>query len=628
MKIIKVSLFLLVFLFTNNFATAQGLPPDPIQMCVKWRNFSWLDREYYYPNAPVNQRNSDYDWWYDHCTAYNITGGIDGYIACGVSKYRADRNTLNPPIAYDERFLGGCAYGQAPLYDPSGKCTDYDHGNHENCVSGQLGLGFNTIGRVSNTGQTDYLFTMNYEGEYYRVKQLSDGTFLTVGHSLATRKRQQAPQNGSPLMYNPSSVFGMNNHFDYADVFNLSNNPLHKNKAHWDVMKFDITGTCLFNNIYGQEKFSTTPNNLTWGTTLTNLTGTQKSYMSNGMANDFVENPTDGVIAIVGQQEIDENKPKAAIIQIDKHGTLLNKQFLDLSTDDKNSVARAIALVPNPSTTGTPYYLVAITKSDASLYGRAIVELYALDYNLSNSVKIKEFNTVNISKPSHSSYTVWNMVVKNGFVYIPMIQECNNVWYSGDHDGNLYAYKISIPSTMPTSIYTPTIISRKITPIYAFDIKARITSLTNGNLAIVSTVRYYKWSAIHPTVLSLVPPHILSCITATGPNCYNNSSSASIETTDYWNTDAYVTEILSSNLNSVWSMRFSSDDIGPNLVNSSTGFRTATYGGDDPKHQECMYGISEGPNGSIIVSGNSSGNVDDCYMVKINRCPPIKDPPD
>lgn len=43
----------------------------------------------------------------------------------------------------------------------------------------------------------------------------------------------------------------------------------------------------------------------------------------------------------------------------------------------------------------------------------------------------------------------------------------------------------------------------------------------------------------------------------------------------------------------------------------------ASSGFGDFKHQECMYGISEAPDGGFVVSGNISSNLDDNYMAKI-----------
>ena len=218
---------------------------------VDWQNFTWLKHEYK-STTPVAQRYSDYDWWYDHCTGYanpSTKTGHLGYFGCGVSKYRCtERSNLSAtPLTYNEQdpiygpYANGCVYAQAPING------DIDYGNWANPVSGSLGLGFNSIGKVKPNGQTDYLFTMNYDGEYLRVKQIADANFITVGRSVGTRKRTDPPQNGTPLYYNPTSANSLN--YFSNTIFNAAFTQ--HNSNHWDVMKFNANGTCLFNNIYG-----------------------------------------------------------------------------------------------------------------------------------------------------------------------------------------------------------------------------------------------------------------------------------------------------------------------------------------------------------------------------------------
>lgn len=616
--LILVLITLIVQFFSPVYS--QG-PTTPFSSrCLAWRNFSWNENEYYNQNSKLTQVNSDYDWWYDNCTYYtqpNSKTGVKGYMACGVSMYRADKNTANPPITYDERPYGGCAFGQAPFVPNPNNCRSYAYGNHENCVTGKLGMPFNTIGRVDDNGSLVFLILMNFYGEYTRTKQLSDGTFLTVGHSAATRKKWAPPQNGAPLLYNPPA----NNYFIYNNVFNIFN-PNHTNSTHWDVMKYDHNGVCLFNNIYGQNDFGSSQTN-TFGSK-NNLSYTQISYLSSGFSYDFIQkqkgkNAQDRKIAIVGmQQRSIPNigiKYKASIVQIFDNGNVSSKMYLDKTMNKFESVARAIVV-----TSGTnPYYLIAITKQSTN--NNTVVEIVALPYNFTSTdtpISIATLGQNYSIGDIKAGSTAWGMTIKNGFLYIPVIEKCNNVWWADDNFGDLVMYKISIPSHVPITTPTNTVItSNFITNVRAFDLKARIIDLTNGNLAIISTVQKAPWTFG-------TPPNYILGITNSTYSCCDNTNPANPGTTTSWNTDAYVAEISPATLGVNWSFIFNSDNALPSASNS-TQWRTPTFGGGDPKHQECMYGISEGPAQSIIVSGNSSGNVDDNYMAKIIICSTVPD---
>ena len=238
----EISILSLIFIFVFNYSIFAQSPS------VEWYNFSWLDKEYV-GGAYVDQRHSDYDWWYDHCTAYSNpatkTGHL-GYIAVGVSKYRcAERtNPSAPALVYDETSLNGCITASAPLITGSG--GSYDYANWEDPLSGTLGLGFNNYGKINPDGTTAFVMTTNYDGEYFKVKQTADANFVTVGKSMATRKRIEAPQNGSPLVYNPTTTFP-NDYFS-ATIFNTTNFTK-QNCSHCDIMKFDANGNVIFNKL-------------------------------------------------------------------------------------------------------------------------------------------------------------------------------------------------------------------------------------------------------------------------------------------------------------------------------------------------------------------------------------------
>jgi hypothetical protein len=87
------------FLIISFFA--QLINSGCIAQTVDWRRVTWIQNEYGSSAQTVSQKQSDYDWWYDHCTGYETNGTPIGYIAAGVGKYRcAERSgaTLQNPV--------------------------------------------------------------------------------------------------------------------------------------------------------------------------------------------------------------------------------------------------------------------------------------------------------------------------------------------------------------------------------------------------------------------------------------------------------------------------------------------------------------------------------------------------
>jgi hypothetical protein len=545
---------------------------------VDWRNYSWIQNDYNSLNT-VSQRESDYDWWYDHCTGYQNpltkTGHI-GYITCGVGKYRA---SMNSPLTYDERgplingqYQGGCAYDVAPAL-PSNSC-DYDFDNGENPISGKQGLNFNQIGKINPNGTMGYLVTMNSRGEYVRAKQLADGTYLTVGSTISTRKK-----NGMPLFYNPTGN-NPSNYFKYNKIF--SNGIPHQNKGHWDIMKFDgANGFCIFNFIYGIYTFPK------WLDCLNKKK--QQCYFSSGQAIDFVQEKTAiGNIAVVGYATNNQsvgNAGKAAIIKIDNNGKVLAKRFLDQSTDGFRSVARSIeyAII-----NGNGYYFIAITHEIQGNGAKLVI--YRLPANFTNSTPLTIIQTFTSPHVSYKQCTSYSMILKGNILFLSYINKCNNVWWGGDNFGELWVASISISSNN-------IILDKKITNVRAFDLKARIIELSDGNLGLVSSVQPQSWQT-----------QFSSC---TVPNYGCGALN-----TNFWNTDTYVA-VLKPNLDLIWEKNYDVDD-PIDCIDIPT---SQTNRGGNFKRHECMYGISEAPDKGLVLSGNSSGNYDDNYMIKLQHYP-------
>ncbi|MBP9187020.1 MAG: T9SS type A sorting domain-containing protein [Bacteroidia bacterium] len=500
-------------------------------------------------------------------------------------------------MTYDEQdpaygiYADGCTYAVAPLQFAN-PCA-YDYGNFENAQSGALGLAFNQIGKINPDGTTGFLITMNYDGEYLRVKQLQDGTFLTVGSTTATRKRIDAPQNGKPLYYNPT-VAQPNNYFKRNEIFGVGNiNPPIPNR-HWDAMKFDGNGTCLFDNLYGLTDFNNTATtNYPIGGVNHILDGKQLAYYSVGNAYDFVQEPNSDICMVGLYTDPQNGAGRGAMIKINSAGKVLASCFIDDGTNVYGAVARAVEFA---TIGGIDYYIVAVTQGTAI---NTIVNIYAMPTSLVGSpVLLHTFTPTSTTKVTS---TVWSLSVKNNQLYFPLITNCSNVWYSGDNSGDLNIVKLNLNDFNPS---TNLLSNTTYTTVHAFDLKARMIDLSDGNFAVVGAVQNTPWSSLG---CSTPPGYIMN---NAGQGCTGGNYSE--QTTGYWNTDTYVAK---SNANGIkiWDKTFDS-----NTPFTCTDYPTSfTSGGGDPKRQECMYGVSEAPDGGIVVSGNASPNVDDNYMAKL-----------
>ncbi|MFN7014935.1 MAG: hypothetical protein ACK4ON_11775, partial [Bacteroidia bacterium] len=120
--------------------------------------------------------------------------------------------------------------------------------------------------------------------------------------------------------------------------------------------------------------------------------------------------------------------------------------------------------------------------------------------------------------------------------------------------------------------------------IEAYDLKIGVTPTSDGGFAIVS-------SRIDE------PPLPLN-------QCTDNSGTHYMDRRSYFS-NAYVAK-ADEDLNIVWRTAF---DIKtkPITVTSSV----------DVKRQECLYTITQTPDGGYVIAGNNSYNFDDCYLVKL-----------
>ncbi|MBK8849085.1 MAG: T9SS type A sorting domain-containing protein [Saprospiraceae bacterium] len=589
------------------------------QPSIDWTSITWLNKDFPTDNiVNIQKESSDYDWWYDHCNAYaNLASktGHYGYVTCGVANFRLKEDlgssTENPlfiPQQYDERNFTpkGCSFSTSPL--DNGRNCNWDYENAKNPLSNHSGLGFNTVGLVNPNGSLNYIIPMNINGEYLRVKQLSDGNFLAVGNSSATRKRR----SGLPLLYNPTPGHA-GTRFDYTEIFSGAltsyDEGIVLNKKHWDMMKFDGTeGNCIFNFIYGHETFPRLPQenlnktfdlNIGFIPTPVQVDRKQYSYLNAGILHDFVEDksPVKNIAACGYITNGTHNVFKASAIRINRFGKKLSSLILDNTTDEYRSEATAIEYAVID---GSPYYLIAVSKQKID-FNEVKVEIYKVPGNFNYNTTPELVHVFNHNNPSNSSENksiVYSMLFKNNKLYISMIDNSNHVFWARPGISAVLVYKV-------LDVYNGfnEITSMDLTNVSAYDLKSRITELNNGNFAMVSSVKRREWQDEYncsvPSFDFYESGNYVQC-----PTNYPMS---------HWNSDAYVVEI-DQNGNKIWEKDISNIN---NFDCSSPPLSSINKGADYSAH-ECLYGISEAPDGGIVLSGNCSGNYDDNYMIKLN----------
>jgi hypothetical protein len=598
----------LVWLLSLSIAI-QAQPQTPqynTAPAVQWQNESWLSSGT--SGNFIPQKSYQEDWWYDHCNAYQTppkSGTFYGYVTCGYSDLTEGIDETSSSFISASTYGPGCAYATYPTpLSP----IDSTFGN-VNCGEWDIphylpdnGNPRATFGLIDPNGNTQWVKFTNWNGYYNRVRQLSDGNFVAVGTSSATRKTAASPFNGAPLYFN-----GTGNYFTYSNVYTPTfTYQAHVNSQHIDIVKFDIYGNQIFNYLYGPTDIVSQGTN----------GGASVAYAGFGEAFDFAEDGTN--LVVVGNAfNISTSTNAAFVIKIDKTTGVASSNRLFLSSSTNTSIARAIQVV---NISGNIRY--AVSYQDG-LYGTSSLHIVLLDQNLN------QIWSTNIPNPTFSggygtNLDCWDLAIggtsSSPQIVAPILANCNVCEYSSDNKAQLVTYRLDAATGIIIPGTTPAPNPNYIANVEAFDMKARMINLSSGSgtdFGIVSTVSAGPWNYGCP------------------PPSWESGSSPCAGNADYkngvWNTNAYVAR-LDLNCNKIWETNFDSKD--PFSCNFPAGLSDPNYpdAGDNVKRQECVYGISEAPDGGLVISGNNSNNFDDSYLVKLyNDCEAtqsydIKDP--
>ena len=535
-------------LIVAHSASAQQAP------AVDWQRTDW------YPTLPwgpsQSQAQSGEDWWYDHKNSYVVPTSSNpipnGHICAGFSSYA---NLL----LGDESGSGGC---NQPSWDPhSPFCEDFEDGTH------RRGTIQATLALIPPNGGPATWFKMYNDGTFYRVIQTSDGGYLAVGHTAATRT---GGSTGAPFLYNPNQSAGQ-----VTDQFgvNMGCQQPGENRGHMMLVKTDSSGNVQWQYLYGMQAYRDSNGN----------PDPVSAYKSDADPSGLIETDS-GNIRIVGNAP-DPNAPqypcggqqilrRAFMMEVNGQTGYWNwGAFYGPTTAPSN-----FAAITKYGTGSNLKYAVSGTEmqphgspnayTGCDLWQEAYVILF--DSTGPPPTQIWKKGGFPNSQATFSQRTDDIQISTSGNILFPIIIDCQGCLYSGYNSGEAQVYRLD-PNNNGNILGVS-----NLAQVTAYDLKLRIHPTADGGFAAVSSKR------INP---------------APAPySCYD---------TRYWNTDAYVAKYNSCG-NVEWEKTFDVDNLPA----------AAAYPGN-VKKQECVYSISQGQDGGFVVSGNNSFNFDDSYLAKL-----------
>jgi len=506
--------------------------------------------------GPQTRAQSGEDWWYAHATSLDLSGTVNGYICAGYSSF------VNYSLS--ELSTGGC------LDDEPGAPTCEDFETTGNVKGATLA----TMSLIAPDGATRMWFNTYLEGAFNRVIQVSDGGYLAIGESAATRTA-----SGTPLYYNPGQAGGQ-----FTDAFGAPAACTYgQSNRHVMMVRTDANGTVLWQYLYGVMPFrngSGTPDPMT-------------AFAHAGQGWDVVETPTGGFRLVGNVQDPsatylcnNSSQPldRTFMIEVDQNGIWAWGGYFGPA--NFSSAGRAIARYGSGTSlryvvSGTQYFTGSTFNPflGCNLFQKA----YVMQFDNSVAPAAPLWTTTNFdnASPAFTSSSQNNFGIaiteRNAQteILVPVIMECTGCLYASTNVGTGKVYRLD---TSGTIIQTCT-----IGPVLAYDLRMGIHALSDGGFAVVSSRQ------VNP------PPAPYSCYP-----------------TGYWNTDALVSRWDACG-NEVWEKTFDVDDApaAPYPLNQ--------------KKQECLYTISEGADGGLVLAGNDSENFDDAYLAKLLPENPITD---
>lgn len=540
-----------------------------------------------YPNGTQTQDESAEDWNYAHVNVYDpVTHKHIGYAVAGYSHMR-NWGAVDPFDCHT--FNGPGPVPEANLLETREE---------------RRSAPFATVGLYDLNGNKQWL-KLVMPGTFYSLIQDAEGNLVAIGEASVNYTR--LPRAVSDVMhYNPTGI----NDVDISQVpCGSVDFPSNSFTIKMALAKLDLTGNVTWVNTYGlQDPLPTAWPVFSRGQDLVDLViNGQNGYMAVGYgrsaagANDNVGYAlrirSDGVLVDMrtyAPNDADLNNQNVGFAN--EPGTTI--RFYAVDRVDDNGVQRvAISGVHQDPAKA---FLLHLRPDQGSVFG---VDWYAYTRDqwlelFHVSTKEQMTSGVTFAHEDNGVSIVW-----------PVLANYNGATYAGPKSATLIIHKYNVdgdPLWAP-----PQILDAPGDEARAYDLQAEVCQTKDGNIAFITSA----WDFPQPFWLPSVTPVQQQCLTdrfsydtdpwqpGTQPFPWNTN----IIEWGYWNTDAFVGKVKLSDGGLLWKKKFdATPEEGP----------VCTPG--DLKQQECMYKITEADAGGLVVSGNTSHNRDDCYLVKLS----------
>ncbi len=551
---------------------------------VEWqKHWQWNDINGAAFNSSTEQYSGE-DWLYSVKKRTNTLGVQTGYVCAGYGGY----SVLTSQIATAAAIFneGSGSYFAAPYrtnYSGSsynGSCDTRDAHGLTNLYNREMYVGTIELRDVSGNVPSISTWTNSNPltsspdqlaltvGEIDEVIQSTNKVFYYVvgehrGIMSLVKRLNGSASVSTYLNYNPTSAHPNDNFYGIAQdlVYSYSGtagslDTFRYDNGHTYVAKIRAaTGDVIWENLYGDADFSTNSGI----DAVSEIGGADGSHIIQS-----TDSPHDLYIC-TNTYSFSVGIYQPFALRVDTNGVLITKRVLS----SNQGWGRGICQVASGK------YAAVSNYAD---------ELWLLDASLNNVT----WGT----NPLTFSGDIWDLEYLPGadVILVPFIQDCptctmtySSCGYDNGALGTIYAINPSDGSTSFTST-----VATSSNPIYALDTRIMVTPTSDGGFAAVTTVKSASTNYAAPT--STEAGSMFGC----------PIDAAFISNNEYfvWDNDTYISAYNSSGTQQ-WSEIF---DAG--------SYPRTAYPAGDLRHSECMFAITQGDDGSILVERGYFGVIE------------------
>ena len=570
----RLSTFTLFVLIS--FSLVAQEPPWPEWKAVDWAPVKPLNSGSIVPTVPQTQDESGEDWWYGHTNIYDANDKHIGYMAVGYATW------------IEKEFITTIDCQNHTLTDAS----DLPNCRTLEIDGRRFGVTRETMARYDLSGKMIWCKAFNL-GVFFNVIQTKnkDG-FVAIGESSSATDMSKYTVNTNAnnvdwLKYNPT-LNGPVNTFSACQGYDFDPDPNNVVKAnnHMNIIKVDNDGNVIWNHLYGSVDYN-------------NVDDGESAAANRSIGEALVEGPYNN-LRCVGSAQDKVNDPaekrKVFIIDVDVTTGNMNWKLPLYGTNGTHDAARAIAISPTHNTYAVTGFWGLENATNPSTHSRAFVSYFYPTTIATNPIWTRFADEYDSFIGNQANATSWSVDFDHD----------NNIFFSvlanmtgSPLDVNLGADGRIITLPAVTAASGPASNARNpvgIGKVRAYDLRMGVTATSNNGMATVSS-----------KVLVVIDDE--SMLQSEGVTFPRGTTPCAISYPwESWNSDAYVAkyqEDAQGNWELLWDRTF-----------DTNGDRALAFPGDIKK-QECLYQITEADDRGLVISGNTSDNFDDDYLVKL-----------